>query len=49
MRDEDYALATKVQRNLATGLQEFLVFGRNEPGVQHRAATLADNLADPHH
>jgi phenylpropionate dioxygenase-like ring-hydroxylating dioxygenase large terminal subunit len=44
VRDEDYVLATKVQRNLATGLQEFLVFGRNEPGVQHRAATLADAL-----
>jgi len=45
VRDEDYALATKLQRNLDTGLQEFLVFGRNEPGVQHRAATLAEALA----
>jgi phenylpropionate dioxygenase-like ring-hydroxylating dioxygenase large terminal subunit len=45
VRDEDYALATRVQRNLATGLQEHLVFGRNEPGVQHRAAVLAAKLA----
>jgi phenylpropionate dioxygenase-like ring-hydroxylating dioxygenase large terminal subunit len=46
VRDEDYALATRVQRNLETGLSEFLTFGRNEPGVQHRAATLAAALGE---
>jgi phenylpropionate dioxygenase-like ring-hydroxylating dioxygenase large terminal subunit len=46
VRDEDYALAARLQRNLSTGLQEFLTFGRNEPGVQHRAATLAAALGE---
>lgn len=49
VRDEDYALATKLQRNLETGLSEFLVFGRNEPGVQHRAAVLTDALEESAH
>lgn len=40
VRDEDYELAAKVQRNLDTGLQPHVLFGRNEPGNQHRALAL---------
>lgn len=36
VRDEDYALVEKLQANLAAGVREHLVFGRNEPGLQHR-------------
>jgi hypothetical protein len=36
VRDEDYALAAGLQANLASGARETLVFGRNEPGLQHR-------------
>jgi hypothetical protein len=36
VRDEDYALVAKLQANLASGVKEHLVFGRNEPGLQHR-------------
>ena len=36
VRDEDYALVAKLQANLASGVREHLVFGRNEPGLQHR-------------
>jgi len=39
VRDEDYALAEKLQVNLASGVREHLVFGRNEPGLQHRHET----------
>jgi phenylpropionate dioxygenase-like ring-hydroxylating dioxygenase large terminal subunit len=46
VRDEDYVLATAVQRNLATGLQDSVRFGRNEPGLHHRHAVLAAELAE---
>ncbi|MDT3446935.1 MULTISPECIES: SRPBCC family protein [unclassified Pseudofrankia] len=36
VRDEDYTLAEQVQRNLASGTQPVLRFGRNEPCLQHR-------------
>jgi len=36
VRDEDYALVEKLQANLASGARDRLVFGRNEPGLQHR-------------
>ncbi|GFG51336.1 (2Fe-2S)-binding protein [Mycolicibacterium agri] len=36
VRDEDYALVEKLQANLASGAKDRLVFGRNEPGLQHR-------------
>jgi phenylpropionate dioxygenase-like ring-hydroxylating dioxygenase large terminal subunit len=40
VRDEDYVLAAKIQANLETGLQPDILFGRNEPGNQHRALAL---------
>jgi phenylpropionate dioxygenase-like ring-hydroxylating dioxygenase large terminal subunit len=46
VRDEDYALAARLQANLETGLSPELVFGRNEPGLQHRHAVLATALAE---
>jgi carnitine monooxygenase subunit len=42
VRDEDYALVEKLQANLASGVREHLVFGRNEPGLQHRHEIWAD-------
>jgi phenylpropionate dioxygenase-like ring-hydroxylating dioxygenase large terminal subunit len=45
VRDEDYALAAKLQANLETGLSPHLVFGRNEPGLQHRHAVITDALS----
>jgi phenylpropionate dioxygenase-like ring-hydroxylating dioxygenase large terminal subunit len=44
VRDEDYLLATKIQANLASGLQPTIRFGRNEPGLHHRHAVLAAEL-----
>jgi phenylpropionate dioxygenase-like ring-hydroxylating dioxygenase large terminal subunit len=39
VRDEDYALVAGVHANMASGARPHLVFGRNEPGLQHRHAT----------
>ncbi len=39
VRDEDYALVAGLQANLESGVREHLVFGRNEPGLQHRHTT----------
>lgn len=36
VRDEDYRLARGLQQNLESGARDHLVFGRNEPGLQHR-------------
>ena len=36
VRDEDYRLAAGLQANLASGARDHLLFGRNEPGLQHR-------------
>ncbi len=44
VRDEDYALVTQLQANLESGVRDHLVFGRNEPGLQHRHATWAQAL-----
>jgi phenylpropionate dioxygenase-like ring-hydroxylating dioxygenase large terminal subunit len=44
VRDEDYALVAGLQANLESGAREHLVFGRNEPGLQHRHATWARAL-----
>lgn len=44
VRDEDYRLAARIQANLETGLQPDVLFGRNEPGNQHRAAVLSAAL-----
>jgi phenylpropionate dioxygenase-like ring-hydroxylating dioxygenase large terminal subunit len=42
VRDEDYALVAGLQANLEAGVREHLVFGRNEPGLQHRHACWAE-------
>jgi carnitine monooxygenase subunit len=36
VRDEDYHLVTGLQANLASGVRDHMLFGRNEPGLQHR-------------
>jgi cytochrome P450 len=36
VRDEDYRLAQALQANLESGAHDHLLFGRNEPGLQHR-------------
>lgn len=36
VRDEDYRLVERLQANLESGAREHLLFGRNEPGLQHR-------------
>jgi phenylpropionate dioxygenase-like ring-hydroxylating dioxygenase large terminal subunit len=36
VRDEDYRLVAGLQANLASGARDRLLFGRNEPGLQHR-------------
>lgn len=45
VRDEDYRLVQTLQTNLASGAREHLLFGRNEPGLQHRHITWAEALA----
>jgi phenylpropionate dioxygenase-like ring-hydroxylating dioxygenase large terminal subunit len=45
VRDEDYALVQGLQANLESGVREHLVFGRNEPGLQHRHATWSEALS----
>ncbi|WP_375482700.1 aromatic ring-hydroxylating dioxygenase subunit alpha [uncultured Mycobacterium sp.] len=44
VRDEDYQLAAKLQANLESRAREQLLFGRNEPGLQHRHRSWADAL-----
>ena len=44
VRDEDYALVQRLQANLEAGVREHLVFGRNEPGLQHRHETWAQAI-----
>lgn len=36
VRDEDYRLVEALQANLESGARRQLLFGRNEPGLQHR-------------
>jgi carnitine monooxygenase subunit len=36
VRDEDYRLVAGLQANLGSGARDHLLFGRNEPGLQHR-------------
>lgn len=45
VRDEDYRLVQGLQANLESGARDHLVFGRNEPGLQHRHITWAQALA----
>nr|WP_238430904.1 SRPBCC family protein [Frankia nepalensis] len=44
VRDEDYPMATHVQANMESGAREKVVFGRNEPGLHHRHASLEQVL-----
>jgi phenylpropionate dioxygenase-like ring-hydroxylating dioxygenase large terminal subunit len=45
VRDEDYALVAGLQANLESGAREHLVFGRNEPGLQHRHQTWEEAIS----
>ncbi len=45
VRDEDYRLVQSLQANLESGARDHLVFGRNEPGLQHRHITWAEAIA----
>ncbi|MCW2661272.1 MAG: rieske (2Fe-2S) protein [Mycobacterium sp.] len=45
VRDEDYRLVEGLQANLESGARDHLVFGRNEPGLQHRHITWAQAVA----
>jgi phenylpropionate dioxygenase-like ring-hydroxylating dioxygenase large terminal subunit len=45
VRDEDYALVAGLQANLESGAREHLVFGRNEPGLQHRHQAWASAIS----
>ncbi|MEO5900034.1 MAG: aromatic ring-hydroxylating dioxygenase subunit alpha [Ilumatobacteraceae bacterium] len=44
VRDEDYSTGLRLQRGLATGAKEFVLFGRNEGGGQRFHATLAEHI-----
>jgi carnitine monooxygenase subunit len=44
VRDEDYRLVEGLQANFASGARDHLVFGRNEPGLQHRHLAWAKAL-----
>ena len=35
VRDEDYVVAAQTQKTAEAGLQEYLLFGRNEPPLHH--------------
>jgi hypothetical protein len=45
VRDEDYALVAGLQANLESGARAHLVFGRNEPGLQHRHQAWASAIS----
>lgn len=45
VRDEDYRLVAGLQANLESGAREQLLFGRNEPGLQHRHISWEQALA----
>lgn len=46
VRDEDYRLVERLQANLESGARDHLVFGRNEPGLQHRHITWAQAIEE---
>jgi nitrite reductase/ring-hydroxylating ferredoxin subunit len=46
VRDEDYRLVAGLQANLESGVRDHLVFGRNEPGLQHRHITWAQAIEE---
>lgn len=41
---EDFTACEAIQRSCATGMQEYLLFGRNEPGLIHYHRTLRSQL-----
>lgn len=45
VRDEDYRPVAGLQASLESGAHDHLVFGRNEPGLQHRHITWAQAIA----
>lgn len=45
VRDEDYRLVEGLQANLESGARSHLLFGRNEPGLQHRHLSWAHALS----
>lgn len=45
VRDEDYRLVASLQANLESGARDHLMFGRNEPGLQHRHITWQQAIA----
>lgn len=45
--DEDYATAETTQRALASGLQDYVLFGRNEPPLHHYHNTFRRELGMP--
>lgn len=45
VRDEDYRLVEALQANLESGVCDRLLFGRNEPGLQHRHKSWADAIS----
>ncbi|OBH86801.1 aromatic ring-hydroxylating dioxygenase subunit alpha [Mycobacterium sp. E2989] len=46
VRDEDYRLVEGLQANLESGARDHLLFGRSEPGLQHRHNAWAQALRD---
>jgi hypothetical protein len=48
VRDEDYRLVAGLQANLESDVRDHVVFGRNEPGLQHRHSTWSQAIAGPH-
>ncbi|BBZ43110.1 aromatic ring-hydroxylating oxygenase subunit alpha [Mycobacterium parmense] len=46
VRDEDYQLVAGLQANLESGARDHLLFGRNEPGLQHRHISWAQAIED---
>lgn len=49
VRDEDYRLVEGLQANLESGARDHLLFGRNEPGLQHRHMTWARAVSELRH
>jgi len=47
VRDEDYRLVEGLQANLESRARGHLLFGRNEPGLQHRHLSWAQALTAP--
>ena len=37
---EDFVMCEQIQRSFASGAQEYIQFGRNEPGLTHYHSTL---------